>query len=99
MPSLCSSEAHQTSLRAPNEPSSLTRNLGTMNNEIPLTPLGASGVRASTRCTMFSAISCRSEEHTSELQSLMRISYAVFCLKKKHNKHKSISNINLDSNK
>src|SRR3546814_4945134 len=30
----------------------------------------------------------RSEEHTSELQSLMRISYAVFCLKKK--KHKSI---------
>src|SRR3546814_6760276 len=30
----------------------------------------------------------RSEEHTSELQSLMRISYAVFCLKKKINKHK-----------
>src|SRR3546814_6011485 len=30
---------------------------------------------------------CRSEEHTSELQSLMRISYAVFCLKKKHQKH------------
>src|SRR3546814_4892579 len=28
-------------------------------------------------------IRCRSEEHTSELQSLMRISYAVFCLKKK----------------
>src|SRR3546814_4329377 len=28
----------------------------------------------------------RSEEHTSELQSLMRISYAVFCLKKKINK-------------
>src|SRR3546814_7427779 len=31
--------------------------------------------------------SSRSEEHTSELQSLMRISYAVFCLKKKHNKY------------
>src|SRR3546814_3337460 len=29
----------------------------------------------------------RSEEHTSELQSLMRISYAVFCLKKKKNEH------------
>src|SRR3546814_4782120 len=29
----------------------------------------------------------RSEEHTSELQSLMRISYAVFCLNKKKNKH------------
>src|SRR3546814_7546094 len=28
----------------------------------------------------------RSEEHTSELQSLMRISYAVFCLKQKHTK-------------
>src|SRR3546814_9685128 len=28
----------------------------------------------------------RSEEHTSELQSLMRISYAVFCLKKKNNR-------------
>src|SRR3546814_4481010 len=31
----------------------------------------------------FSRSSCRSEEHTSELQSLMRISYAVFCLKNK----------------
>src|SRR3546814_8721591 len=29
----------------------------------------------------------RSEEHTSELQSLMRISYAVFCLQKKHTTH------------
>src|SRR3546814_5535269 len=29
----------------------------------------------------------RSEEHTSELQSLMRISYAVFCLKKKNNQY------------
>src|SRR3546814_7027564 len=35
----------------------------------------------------------RSEEHTSELQSLMRISYAVFCLKKK--KYKHITNIML----
>src|SRR3546814_8928930 len=34
-----------------------------------------------------SARSRRSEEHTSELQSLMRISYAVFCLKKKKQKH------------
>src|SRR3546814_9960396 len=32
----------------------------------------------------------RSEEHTSELQSLMRISYAVFCLKKKNNKKMDI---------
>src|SRR3546814_4100761 len=33
----------------------------------------------------------RSEEHTSELQSLMRISYAVFCLKKKRNRTPSAS--------
>src|SRR3546814_9397631 len=32
-------------------------------------------------------VAVRSEEHTSELQSLMRISYAVFCLKKKNNKN------------
>src|SRR3546814_1102283 len=36
---------------------------------------------ANTRAT---AVIARSEEHTSELQSLMRISYAVFCLKKKN---------------
>src|SRR3546814_9500259 len=34
----------------------------------------------------------RSEEHTSELQSLMRISYAVFCLKKKKRKQNNIVN-------
>src|SRR3546814_10313289 len=33
----------------------------------------------------------RSEEHTSELQSLMRISYAVFCLKKKNTPHNKTS--------
>src|SRR3546814_3796744 len=37
----------------------------------------------------------RSEEHTSELQSLMRISYAVFCLKKKNNKTKHNNQRNL----
>src|SRR3546814_3147254 len=40
----------------------------------------------STACSLL-AVS-RSEEHTSELQSLMRISYAVFCLKKKINRNK-----------
>src|SRR3546814_1760969 len=39
-------------------------------------------------------VDCRSEEHTSELQSLMRISYAVFCLKKK----KTTNTISLDNN-
>src|SRR3546814_6763842 len=38
--------------------------------------------RDSNDCRLL-CISARSEEHTSELQSLMRISYAVFCLKKK----------------
>src|SRR3546814_8499753 len=42
----------------------------------------ASGLRLR-RCPQI-----RSEEHTSELQSLMRISYAVFCLKKKKNNQK-----------
>src|SRR3546814_9690677 len=37
-------------------------------------------------------IDMRSEEHTSELQSLMRISYAVFCLKKKQKKNKPQTN-------
>src|SRR3546814_1860250 len=36
--------------------------------------------------TVTTPITLRSEEHTSELQSLMRISYAVFCLKKKKTK-------------
>src|SRR3546814_7796104 len=34
----------------------------------------------------------RSEEHTSELQSLMRISYAVFCLKKKKHQNNTLTN-------
>src|SRR3546814_10809540 len=41
----------------------------------------------------------RSEEHTSELQSLMRISYAVFCLKKKKNKNKHSNNKQQVTNK
>src|SRR3546814_8148851 len=38
-------------------------------------------------------INGRSDEHTSELQSLMRISYAVFCLKKKTGSHQSLEPI------
>src|SRR3546814_10429735 len=40
------------------------------------------------RARMHAVSEQRSEEHTSELQSLMRISYAVFCLKKKRNNTK-----------
>src|SRR3546814_2541022 len=45
---------------------------------------GASVIRSCALVVLGNAIT-RSEEHTSELQSLMRISYAVFCLKKKIN--------------
>src|SRR3546814_4409992 len=41
-------------------------------------------------------LSRRSEEHTSELQSLMRISYAVFCFKKKKILHQHLSLININ---
>src|SRR3546814_4893627 len=44
------------------------------------------------RVPAISARPARSEEHTSELQSLMRISYAVFCLKKKKKHHKHHTN-------
>src|SRR3546814_1272931 len=39
---------------------------------------------ATMRVNVVGGVTARSEEHTSELQSLMRISYAVFCLKKKN---------------
>src|SRR3546814_3827430 len=44
--------------------------------------------KAKAECASVASLCGRSEEHTSELQSLMRISYAVFCLKikKKHTK-------------
>src|SRR3546814_4666903 len=42
-----------------------------------------------------SAERLRSEEHTSELQSLMRISYAVFCLKKKNKSKQQIASCSL----
>ena len=58
MPILRSIETHSTALRAPSEPSSATRNLGTMKHEMPRVPGGASGTRASTRWMMLSARSC-----------------------------------------
>src|SRR3546814_1589176 len=45
------------------------------------------------------ASSLRSEEHTSELQSLMRISYAVFCLKKKKTRELTDTNTNIIEHK
>src|SRR3546814_9847316 len=46
-----------------------------------------SGKKSSLELSSLSSGTRRSEEHTSELQSLMRISYAVFCLKKQKNKN------------
>src|SRR3546814_13398375 len=64
---------------------------------------GNAGARAMMQDGLFDKFPCdavfglhnmpRSEEHTSELQSLMRISYAVFCLKKKNIKYKTFPTI------
>src|SRR3546814_9972511 len=54
---------------------------GTMN--APATPWNNRNATISGRVVAMPHNMDRSEEHTSELQSLMRISYAVFCLKKK----------------
>src|SRR3546814_9002987 len=51
--------------------------------EVPI--IGLVENMAGYACPHCGEVSDRSEEHTSELQSLMRISYAVFCLKKKTN--------------
>src|SRR3546814_10504425 len=60
---------------------------------------GMASVRSALRRNAIIAmtISSRSEEHTSELQSLMRISYAVFCLKKKNKTRKMTTINNIDS--
>src|SRR3546814_8350559 len=47
----------------------------------------SNGWEQQTGVSPFAGDHLRSEEHTSELQSLMRISYAVFCLKKKNKRH------------
>src|SRR3546814_9012818 len=44
------------------------------------------------------SLASRSEEHTSELQSLMRISYAAFCLKKKNKRTSQIHKNNIQTN-
>src|SRR3546814_2911170 len=57
---------------------------GVLVNKSPASAIKPRKKRRVRRICAVSAISVsRSEEHTSELQSLMRISYAVFCLKKK----------------
>src|SRR3546814_9133665 len=59
---------------------------------------GSLNSSVSRRCCTKATIS-RSEEHTSELQSLMRISYAVFCLKKKKTETMKHTNKNTQHNR
>src|SRR3546814_1513151 len=54
-----------------------------LNGAFPANFLDVGGGATKEKVTAAFKIILRSEEHTSELQSLMRISYAVFCLKKK----------------
>src|SRR3546814_1788737 len=62
---------------------------GTLYTTFPVRQAGYTGKRGAGQISAVSynapvgTLSWRSEEHTSELQTLMRISYAVFCLKKK----------------
>src|SRR3546814_10165698 len=63
-----------------------SRPVRAMSSRVPTAAM--SSMRAVSSSAATRPRSCRSEEHTSELQSLMRISYAVFCLKKK--KHKKV---------
>src|SRR3546814_5614690 len=68
--------------------SSRSRRLTTDTSAVFGLPIATRVTSAFERISLCSPCS-RSEEHTSELQSLMRISYAVFCLKKKNNKNKN----------
>src|SRR3546814_9994350 len=69
-------------------PASPSEDLRTLCRALPVSDRGSSGLSLASGMTSRRRSSIRSEERTSELQSLMRISYAVFCLKKKNNNNK-----------
>src|SRR3546814_3305685 len=69
--------------------------LGVFDGVQMVTPLGTRAVGGAAALFETGSV-VRSEEHTSELQSLMRISYAVFCLKKKKRQTSKRTN-NLDA--
>src|SRR3546814_2132860 len=85
---VCSSDLSNAA-RSPATPRSKSDSVGhhssraPMNGEVPLCTASIANERTCRNAPMRSPSALRSEEHTSELQSLMRISYAVFCLKKK----------------
>src|SRR3546814_3140542 len=67
---------HRSKVQTPGSPDPAIHGGSSLSLPLPLSMPSARPFRATTFI--------RSEEHTSELQSLMRISYAVFCLKKKN---------------
>src|SRR3546814_7860868 len=93
-------------------PTVMTASLGTAGATAGTTPftVALTGCDANTAIVTVATVGCagaerdggRSEEHTSELQSLMRISYAVFCLNKKNKKpnqpHRTVTNYNKELN-
>src|SRR3546814_5482010 len=83
------------SLIPPGELVMAVHNLGDREPGPDAAPIRVAIVDDSTvaRAMMGWTLEKRSEEHTSELQSLMRISYAVFCLKKKKKKKKQYNRI------
>src|SRR3546814_4997483 len=77
-------EPSRTISRHPSAPGKSLRNGRRMNENHPVSPDAPAPRKHGPHQT-------RSEEHTSELQSLMRISYAVFCLKKKNTHTSTLS--------
>src|SRR3546814_3133143 len=69
-------------------PSLIRQSQATVSGDLSLTRMHPYAPREGVACRLShpADLKLRSEEHTSELQSLMRISYAVFCLKKKKKK-------------
>src|SRR3546814_7702813 len=79
---VCSSDLSPPSSSKASSPSAIAREVSERIETV------APGLASQKRAVMndTAGMAARSEEHTSELQSLMRISYAVFCLKKKNKK-------------
>src|SRR3546814_5783042 len=96
---VCSSDLEKTSSSGANQAAvAATARMSTSSAAMKIARLSAARARSASsqgrkpagvpdrvRGCLAERIRERSEEHTSELQSLMRISYAVFCLKKKKN--------------
>src|SRR3546814_4940101 len=81
----------------PSARSSRTTASGRIISRMPSVPSPPTMVMSTWPPATAARAAVRSEEHTSELQSLMRISYAVFCLKKKTKKNQRNNNISNDN--